>query len=94
MVKTGTLVDAAIIVARARPPRRKEGEVSTVDPNAGFTKKHGRSYFGYKQHIGVDAGSELIRALTTSSAGLHDDEAFGALSQSRRLTMLRASQSP
>jgi len=79
MVKTGTLVDATIIEARARPPRRKEGEVSAVDPDAGFTKKHGRTYFGYKLHIGVDAGSELIRAVTTSSADLHDGEAFGTL---------------
>ena len=79
MVKTGTLVDATIIDARARPPRHKEGEVSAVDPDAGFTKKHGRTYFGYKLHIGVDAGSELIRALETSSADLHDGEAFGAL---------------
>jgi IS5 family transposase len=79
MVKTGTLVDATVIEARATPPRRKEGEVSAVDPDAGFTKKHGRTYFGYKLHIGVDDGSELIRALTTSSADLHDGEAFGAL---------------
>lgn len=79
MVKTGTLVDATVIEARAAPPRSKEGEVSAVDPDAGFTKKHGRTYFGYKLHIGVDAGSELIRALETSSADLHDGEAFGAL---------------
>ncbi len=79
MVKTGTLVDATIIEARARPPRRKEGEVSAIDPDAGFTKKHGRTYFGYKLHVGVDEGSELIRALETSSADLHDGEAFGAL---------------
>lgn len=79
MVKTGTLVDATIIEARAKPPRHKEGEVSTVDPDAGFTKKHGRTYFGYKLHIGVDDGSALIRALETSSADLHDGEAFGAL---------------
>ena len=79
MVKTGTLVDATIIEARARPPRHKDGEVSAVDPDAGFTKKHGQTYFGYKLHVGVDAGSELIRALETSSADLHDGEAFGAL---------------
>lgn len=79
MVKTGTLVDATIIEARAKPPRFKEGEVSAVDPDAGFTKKHGRTYFGYKLHVGVDAGSDLIRAVETSSADLHDGEAFGAL---------------
>lgn len=79
MVKTGTLVDATVIEARARPPRHKDGEVSAVDPDAGFTKKHGRTYFGYKLHVGVDEGSELIRALETSSADLHDGEALGAL---------------
>jgi len=79
IVKTGTLVDATVIEARARPPRHKEGEVSAVDPDAGVTKKHGRTYFGYKLHVGVDEGSELIRALETSSADLHDGEAFGAL---------------
>lgn len=78
MVKTGTLVDATIIEARAKPPRFKEGEVSTVNPDAGFTKKHGRTYFGYKLHVSVDGGSDLIRALETSSADLHDGEAFGA----------------
>lgn len=79
MVRTGPLVDATIIEARARPPRSKEGAVSAVDPDAGFTKKHGRTYFGDKLHIGVDEGSEVIRALETSSADLHDGEAFGAL---------------
>lgn len=79
MVKTGTLVDASIIEARAKPPGPKAGEVSTVDPDAGFTKKHGKTYFGYKLHVGVDEGSELIRSLETSSADLHDGEALGAL---------------
>lgn len=79
MVKTGTLVDATIIEARAKPPGGTAGEVSMVDPDAGFTKKHGRTYFGYKLHIGADEGSGLIRALETSSANLNDGEAFGAL---------------
>lgn len=79
MVKTGTLVDATLIEARAKPPCPKEGEVSSVDPDAGFTKKHGKSFFGFKMHVGVDQGSELIRSVETSSADLHDGEAFGAL---------------
>ena len=79
IVRAGTLVDATVIEARARPPRAKEGEVSAVDPDAGFTKKHGKSYFGFKMHVGMDQGSELIRTVETSSADLHDGEAFGAL---------------
>jgi len=79
MVKTGTLVDATIIEARAKPPRSKEDEVSSVDPDAGFTTKRGKSWFGYKLHIGADEGSGLIRQIETSSADLHDGEAFGGL---------------
>ena len=79
LVKSGTLIDASIIKARAKPPREKEGVVSMVDPDAGFTKKRKESYFGYKIHIGVDAGSDLIRKVETSSASLHDSLAFGAL---------------
>lgn len=79
MVKTGTLVDATIIKARARPPAAKTGRVSDVDPDAGFTRKNRRSAFGYKLHVGVDDGSGLIRKLALSSADLHDGEAFGAL---------------
>ena len=54
MVKTGTLVDATVIEACDQPPRPAEGEVSAADPGAGFTKKHGKSYFGFKMHVGVD----------------------------------------
>lgn len=79
LVKSGTLVDATIIEARATPPGPEEGEVSDVDPDAGFTKKRGKSHFGYKLHVGVDEGSGLIRQVETSSADLHDGEAFGAL---------------
>lgn len=79
MVKTGTLVDATIIEARAKPPRSKDGEVSSVDPDAGFTRKRGKSHFGYKLHIGVDEGSGLIRQIESSSADLHDGEALGGL---------------
>jgi len=79
MVKSGTLVDATIIEARAKPPGPKEGEVSDVDPDAGFTKKRGRSHFGYKLHTGVDEGSGLIRSVETTSADVHDSLAFKAL---------------
>ena len=79
MVKKGTLVDASIIEASVRRPSMKEGEVSKVDPDATFTSKHGKSYFGYKMHIGVDQGSGLIRRLLTTTAALHDSLAFRGL---------------
>ncbi len=79
MVKKGTLVDASVIEADARRPSMKEGEVSMVDPDATFTKKHGKTYFGYKMHIGVDQGSGLIRRLLTTTAALHDSLAFKGL---------------
>ena len=79
MVKKGTLVDASVIEADAKRPTMKEGEVSTVDPDATFTKKHGKTYFGYKMHIGVDQGSGLIRRLLTTTAAIHDSLAFKGL---------------
>ena len=60
-VKQGTLIDATIVEADAKRPPVSQGEISMVDPDAGFTKKNGESYFGYKMHVGVDEGSTLIR---------------------------------
>lgn len=42
------------------------------DVDARWTKKHGRSYFGYKNHAKVDRKSKLITHYTTSSASVHD----------------------
>jgi len=79
MVKKGTLVDASVIEADAKRPSLKDGDVSMVDPQASFTKKHGKTYFGYKMHIGVDQGSALIRRMLTTTAAIHDSLAFRGL---------------
>ena len=68
VVKRGNLVDATIIAAAVKKPPFKEGQVSTRDPDAGFTKKHGKTYFGYKAHLSVDEGSGIIRQAEMSSA--------------------------
>ena len=75
-VKQGTLVDATIMQAAVNPPPFKEGEVSDLDPDAGFTKKNDETYFGYKGHVGVDAGSTLIRKQMMTGADLHDSLVF------------------
>ena len=52
LVKDGTLVDATIIEA---PTGRSRPDGSTTrDEEASFTRKHGRSYHGYKGHIASD----------------------------------------
>jgi IS5 family transposase len=72
VLKKGTLVDASIIKAQCRPP--KAGEVSEVDPQAGWTKKGDAYTYGYKAHVGVDQGSGIIVKAETTSANVHDSQ--------------------
>src|SRR3977135_706109 len=46
------------------------------DKDARWTKKHERSYFGYKNHIGVDRRHKLVRRYVVSDAGVHDSQKF------------------
>jgi len=74
-VKKGTLIDATIVRAAAKAPKGGDGALSDVDPEAGWTKKNGVSTYGYKGHIGVDEGSDLIRTATFTSAVADGEEA-------------------
>ena len=52
LMRTGTMVDATIIEA---PRGRGRGDgTSTRDEDAKYTRKHGRTYHGYKGHIACD----------------------------------------
>jgi len=51
-----------------RKPRKKRHK----DVDARWTKKHGKSYFGYKNHINVDRRHKLIRDYEASDASVHD----------------------
>ena len=79
LVKRGTLIDATIIEAQARRPQSEAGARSGTDPDAAWTKKGKRSHFGYKMHIGMDAGSGLIRGVEFTPANVADTEAADAL---------------
>jgi IS5 family transposase len=46
------------------------------DLDARWTKKHGKSYFGYKNHVRVDAESKLIREWEVTPAHVHDSQVF------------------
>ncbi len=69
LVKDGTLVDA-MIVEQARGSTRDDG-TSTRDPDAGFTKKNGETYHGYKGHIATDRRA-VVKDYRFSSATPHD----------------------
>ena len=64
MLKQGTMIDATLVAAQARPPKAAAGGEagrSSCDPDADWTRQHGKSHFGYKAHVAVDQGSQLIR---------------------------------
>ena len=80
LVKKGTLMDAMIVEAQAKRPTLREGPGgSKTDPDARFTRKRGKTHFGYKAHIGVDAGSGLIRKALLTPANVNDTEVADAL---------------
>ena len=74
ILRRGTLIDATIIGAAVRPPGGDAGEVAARDPQAGWTKKNGRSRFGYKAHAAVDEGSGLVREAVMTPADVHDSD--------------------
>jgi IS5 family transposase len=42
--------------------------------DARWTKKHGKSFYGYKNHIGVDRTHKLIRRYAPTDASVHDSQ--------------------
>src|ERR1051326_940848 len=72
ILRRGTLIDATIREAAARPPTGDAGEVSERGPQAGWTKKNGKSRFGYKAHAAVDEGSGIVREAVMPPADVHD----------------------
>src|SRR5919199_521486 len=81
VLRRGTLIDATILEAAVRPPGGDAGEVSGRDPQAGWTRKNGRSRFGYKAHAAVDEGSGIVRRATMTLADVHDSVPAGELVQ-------------
>lgn len=78
ILKRGTMLDATVIEAVSRPPA--EGHAAT-DPDAAFTRRQGKagSSYGYRAHVGVDAGSGLIRSVLTTPANVNDTTPADAL---------------
>lgn len=92
--RKGQIVDASIIPApRQRNSRDenkqiKDGQIPDdwsdnkrrqKDTDARWTKKNGKNYFGYKNHIQVDAKNKLIREYAVTEASTHDSQVFEEL---------------
>jgi IS5 family transposase len=75
ILRRGTLIDATILEAAARPPGGDAGEVSARDPQAGWTRRNGESRFGYEAHAAVDEGGGIVRRATMTPADVHDSPA-------------------
>jgi transposase, IS5 family len=81
VLKKGTLMDATLVAATHNPPRIAAGPgVSHPrEPEASWTKKNGRSHFGYKAHIGMDQYSGLVRKAVLTGAKTYESEVANQL---------------
>ena len=92
--KKGQIIDASIISAskqrnsRDENKRIKEGDIPEdwnlakrrqKDKDARWTKKMGKNYYGYKNHINIDVKNKLIRDYAVTDAATHDSQIFAEL---------------
>jgi IS5 family transposase len=81
IVRKGTLLDATIVAAASRRPPATAGSKPALprEPGASFTRKGGKSHFGYRVHVGVDQGSGIIRRLAFAPAHVNESSVADAL---------------
>ena len=92
--RKGQIVDASIVSApkqrngrednvqikAGKPPEDWSGNKRRQkDVEARWTKKHGKSYYGYKNHISTDRAHKLIRRWTATAANVHDSQVLDEL---------------
>jgi transposase, IS5 family len=81
MVKTGTLIDASLVEADGRRPRKDEPVAGRSDRDATWNAMPETPLFGYKAHVAVDQGSGLVRQAILTPANVSDKTPFLALVQ-------------
>ena len=93
VMKRATLIDASLVPAAVNPPKRPQGPLppdasgrpasklvrSELDPDAAWTKKEGKYYFGYKLHAAMDQQSRIIRRLAVTPANINESQAADQL---------------
>jgi IS5 family transposase len=49
------------------------------DIDARWTQKNGKNYYGYKNHVAIDAKHKFIRGIEVTAASAHDSQCFARL---------------
>ena len=57
----------------------KPAKRSQKDTDARWTKKHGKSHYGYKNHVTVDRRHKLVRRYRVTDAAVHDNQVVEAI---------------
>jgi len=57
----------------------KPAKLRQKDTDARWTQKHGKSHYGYKNHINVDRRHKLVRHYYVTDASVHDSQAIEAI---------------
>jgi IS5 family transposase len=86
------IVDATIIESAARPRNITEVNnddeppttTSSKDPDAAWTVKGKQYYYGYKEHVVVEAEEGFIEDLKVTAANVHDSNLFIPLLKGKR----------
>ena len=71
--------EKALIEQGAMPADWKSAKRRQKDLDATWTKKHGKSHFGYTLSINVDKKHKFIRTIKTDTASTHDSQHFEAV---------------
>ena len=58
---------------------KQPAKLRQKDRDARWTKKHGQSFFGYKNHVNADAKHKLIRCYEVTDAAVHDSQVLDEL---------------
>jgi len=89
--KRGQIIDASIVSAPKQRNSREENSLikegntpegwqeakqRQKDVDARWTKKNGKTYYGYKNHVTVDVKHKLIRGYEVTDASVHDSQVF------------------
>ena len=89
--RKGQIIDASIVEVPRQRNNREENEkiknnetpkewsdvkLRQKDVDARWLKKNGHNYYGYKNHIEVDAAHKFIRSWDVTSAEVHDSNVF------------------